>query len=87
MGTILFIRIFLVSDGSDTSGVPFAIPMQADSRNVKTLAPTPTLRHGPGAFVSSQSDSGLSFPGAEHRLGLGGGAQSHINQGMLKHLV
>lgn len=43
MGTILFIRIFLVSDESDTSGVPFAIPMQEDSRNVKTLAPTPTL--------------------------------------------
>lgn len=42
MGTILFIRIFLVSDGSDTSGVPFAIPMQEVSRNVKTLAPTPT---------------------------------------------
>lgn len=85
MGTILFIRIFLVSDGSDTSGVPFAIPMQEDSRNVKTLPPT--LLHEPGAFVSSQSDSGLSFSGAEHRLGLGGEAQSHINQGMLKHLV
>lgn len=41
METILFIRIFLVSEGSDTSGVPFAIPMQEDSRNVKTLVPTP----------------------------------------------
>jgi len=56
MGTILFIRIFLVSDGSDTSGVPFSIPMQKDSRNFKPLA---THQPGRGARAP-QPGSGLS---------------------------
>lgn len=38
MGTVLFIRIFLVSDESDTPGVPFSFPMQEGSRGFKHLA-------------------------------------------------
>lgn len=64
MATILFIRIFLVSDGSDTSGVLFPFTCRKTAEILSTWLHT-DLDVG---FMSSQPGSGLSISrGQEHK--------------------